>query len=313
MSNLPSYHNAQRMQSKASIVIEGMPGSGKSGLALLLAKTLAGSWDKVAAIDTENRSLDLFEGLNLSDGELCEPFQKVDLQAEYGYTPSNYIALREEAIKNGALALVNDSISHAWVGAGGVLEQVSVLEANNAKLNKFNAWGQPDIMHEKSLLTEMFRCPDIHVISTVRVKEKFVMKTGEGIESQGEQQIYQADAKYEPDLLLRMVAPGTPDGVAPQAKVIKTRYAILRKNEVYAFTPELLKQIKEYLAEGADPAILIERQRKDLAVSLNDILKNDAPKQTAFRTLKKKVNVDAAIKLADMTLDQLQYLFTQLA
>ena len=313
MSNLPSYHNAQRMQSKASIVIEGMPGSGKSGLALLLAKTLAGSRDKVAAIDTENRSLDLFEGLNLSDGELCEPFQKVDLQAEYGYTPSNYIALREEAIKNGALALVNDSISHAWVGAGSVLEQVSILEANNAKLNKFNAWGQPDVMHEKSLLTEMFRCPDIHVISTVRVKEKFVMKTGEGIESQGEQQIYQADAKYEPDLLLRMVAPGTPDGVTPQAKVIKTRYAILRKNEVYAFTPELLKQIKEYLAEGADPAILIERQRKDLAVSLNDILKNDASKQTAFRMLKKKMNVDTAIKLADMTLDQLQYLFTQLA
>ena len=72
---LPSWHNAQRMQSKASIVIEGLSGTGKSGLALLIARALADSWDKVFAVDTENRSLDLFEGLTLSDGTACEPFK----------------------------------------------------------------------------------------------------------------------------------------------------------------------------------------------------------------------------------------------
>ena len=40
-ANIPKWRDATRQQSKASIVIEGLSGSGKSGLALALAYILA--------------------------------------------------------------------------------------------------------------------------------------------------------------------------------------------------------------------------------------------------------------------------------
>ena len=315
MGNLPTFYDATRVQSKASIMIEGLQGSGKSGLALLIARALADDWSHVFGVDTENRSLNLFEGLTLSTGEKCDAFKKVDLMPENGYMPSNFITLRNIAIEAGAQAFMQDSISHAWVGKNGILETVNELEAKNSKLNKFNAWGQPEVMTEKDLLTQMIRDERVHVITTVRLKEKFTVVQGEktSIESIGEQQIMQGDMKYEPDLLLRMVSPGTPDGEAPKAKVMKSRYAILRKDITYSFTAELLAQLKEYLDQGADPVILVEQQKNDMVVSLNDLLKNDSSKATMFRMIKKQMNIDPEAKLKDLSLDQLQAIYARLS
>ena len=92
LSGVLNFRDATRQQAKASILIEGLSGRGKSGLALLLGYALAGKdWSKVYAIDTENRSLDLFEGINMSNGAKCEPFKKVDLLPAHGYAPSNYL------------------------------------------------------------------------------------------------------------------------------------------------------------------------------------------------------------------------------
>ena len=67
LNGVLSFRDATRQQAKASILIEGLSGRGKSGLALMLAYALAGKdWTKVYAIDTENRSLDLFEGLTMN-------------------------------------------------------------------------------------------------------------------------------------------------------------------------------------------------------------------------------------------------------
>ena len=49
------FEDAERVQIKASIMIEGLSGSGKSGLALLLGFYLAnGIWHDVFDVDTEN-------------------------------------------------------------------------------------------------------------------------------------------------------------------------------------------------------------------------------------------------------------------
>ena len=61
------FEEATREQSKASILIEGLSGKGKSGLALLLGYYLAGKdFSKVFDIDTENNSVNLFVGIELS-------------------------------------------------------------------------------------------------------------------------------------------------------------------------------------------------------------------------------------------------------
>ena len=57
MAFVPRFIDAEREQCKASIMIEGLTGQGKSGLALAFGYILSGKqWDKVYFIDTENRS-----------------------------------------------------------------------------------------------------------------------------------------------------------------------------------------------------------------------------------------------------------------
>ena len=64
------FEEAQRVQCKASIMIEGLPGKGKTGLALLIGYYLSGQdWSKVFHIDTENKSANLFVDIPASDGQ----------------------------------------------------------------------------------------------------------------------------------------------------------------------------------------------------------------------------------------------------
>ena len=56
LNGVLSFRDATRQQAKASILIEGLSGRGKSGLALLLGHALAGKdWSKVYAVDIERR------------------------------------------------------------------------------------------------------------------------------------------------------------------------------------------------------------------------------------------------------------------
>ena len=68
MAVTSKFRKAARQKLKASIMIEGLQGSGKSGLALLLAKALTDDWDKIYAIDTENQSLDFCVPLRCASG-----------------------------------------------------------------------------------------------------------------------------------------------------------------------------------------------------------------------------------------------------
>lgn len=259
------FRKAARQKLKASIMIEGLQGSGKSGLALLIGRALAGNWDKVYAIDTENKSLDLFQGVKMNTGDAFGEFNKVDLTLAEGFAPSKYLALREAAIEAGAEVVVMDSISHMWNGKGGLLD--SVAKAQAAGLDNYRSWGTDDNRREKQLLTDIVRSNRAHIITTVRLKEKFGLEFDETrgknkVVSLGEQQIQQDGLKYEPDLVLRMVAPGNMDGTNPVVTVLKSRYAILRTGEDYEVTKELLEQLRTYLEEGVDPDVIFAEQKQ---------------------------------------------------
>lgn len=308
----PEFQEVQRAQCKASIVIEGLSGKGKSGLALMLGWVLAGEdWTKVAALDTENRSLNLFRGLTTHLGGVFGPFRKFDLTRVHGFRPTHYVKAKEVAIKNEAVAIVQDSITHAWIGSSGVLELVGKVEAANSKVNKFNAWGTPEITSEKNSIFEMIRDPDIHMISTVRVKEKHEMITGEGVKSLGVQQIMMPDLKYEPDLVLAMQQAGSVSGNNPRAKVIKSRYAIFTEGEVYEFDLETMRQLREYLEEGADPEEIKETQRQEMLREIKYILDSSASKRTVWAVLKEQEG-HSDTDLADIPLDVARRLLSQL-
>lgn len=318
MSFIPQFEDAKRVQCKASIEFEGLSGSGKSGAAMLTAAILAGyDWKSIYACDTENRSLRLLVGTPCSDGNKYGSFKVAELTPDIGYAPSNYLAIREAAIQAGAKVFVQDSISHAWQYKGGVLDKVSEAKTSGNKLyakDAYAAWGDPEVVAEKNKLLEMIRDERVHVISTVRVKEKMeYTTTAEGktkLESLGEQQIQQADLKYEPDLVLHTLKPGSNRNGKiehPRVRVIKTRYAFLEKDEEYDWTPELITQLKQYLEEGVDPETIFEQQRQEYITGVRNIIENPSKKAIAG-VLKEDLGYKD-VKLADMPLKAIKQLY----
>ena len=309
---MTKFHKAARQKLKASIMIEGLQGSGKSGLALLIAKALTDDWDKIYAIDTENRSLDLFQGIKMNTGDSFGEFNKVDLTIEDGYAPSNYLALRDEAVKAGAEVIIMDSISHMWNRKGGLLDLVAEAQANG--LDNYRSWGTEKNRKEKELLNDIVRCKDAHIITTVRIKEKFGMEYDETkgkttVVSLGEQQIQQDGLKYEPDLVLRMINPGNMDGTNPTVYVIKSRYAILKTGEEYEVTKELLTQLRAYLEEGIDPEVIFKEQRDQLIADIKEYC-NTPTRKSIWKALKESSGFTG--KLEEMPLSLMKELYKRL-
>ena len=306
------FRKVERQKVKASIMIEGLQGTGKSGLALAFAKVLASDWSKVYAIDTENQSLDLFDGIKLNTGEPVKDFNKVDLTVDDGFAPSNYMTLREQAIADGAEVVIMDSISHMWNRKGGLLDKVTEAQAQG--LDSYRSWGTDENRKEKELIFDLVRSPKAHIITTVRDKEKFGLEFDEArgknkVVSLGEQQVQQEGLKYEPDLVLRMISAGAPDGTSPVAEVLKSRYTILRVGEEYEFTQELLEQIRQYLAEGIDPEVIIKAQKEETIKAIKDYCTTPARK-SVWKSLKESAGYDG--KLEDMPLEVMKQLYHQL-
>lgn len=312
------FRTSTRMQAKASIMIEGLTGKGKSGLALAFARAFASSWDKIYAIDTENMALDLFVDIPMHTGEKFGSINKVDLTAEDGYAPSNYKALCDEAIASGAEVVIMDSYSHCWTRQGGVLDKLSKVEikGNTNKNNNYTAWNDAEVSKEKNLIFELVRNSKAHIITTVRSKEKFALELNEAkgkneVVSLGEQQIQQDGLKYEPDLVLRMVSAGNTKGKAPIALVIKSRYAILEEGIEYEFTDALLKQVASYLAEGTSPEVLLEQQKQDYIDAIKEYCTGNKTRTSIWRNIKEAAGYKDS-KIDDIPLEALRPMFIQL-
>ena len=322
MSNpLFTFEKATRQQSKASILIEGLSGKGKSGLALILGYYLSGeNWEKVFDIDTENNSIQLFSDIPSSAGVKFKNFQIGKFTPDLKYKPSHYEAFRDAAVEAGASVVINDSVSHAWTYEGGILDIVAELKKTNSRYQRdsYAAWGDDAVVAEKQKLMQLFRDHRCHVISTVRVKEKMEYERDENGKSKlvslGEQQIMQADVKYEPDLVLHMIQPGRAIGndiQHPKAKVIKSRYVMLKEGEEYEFTPSLCRQLREYLEEGISPEEIFEQQRQEYIQGITEYLDNHKNAVPIWQVCKE----DAGFKdtpITDMPLDILKQLFIKI-
>ena len=323
---IANFTRLTREECKASIMIEGLTGKGKSGLALMLAYGLTGgfadtpvenAWDKIFSIDTENRSLNLFIGIPASWGGTFGQFFGAQLTSEDGYAPSNYLYLREAAIKAGADVVISDSITHMWTAKGGVLDVVNEAKNHNPRLDNYRVWGLPEVTAEKQALIDVIRDHRCHVITTVRVKEKFDMqynadKQRNEVVSIGEQQLQQEGLKYEPDLVLHMETPGSGSLMKnPRATVIKSRYAIFTEGETYEFTPQLCEQLRQYLAEGVSIEELLEQQRQDYIAAIKEVLDTNASAKTIWNVLKEDVGVKDT-KLTEISLPILKQLYSQI-
>ncbi len=307
-----TFRKATRQKVKASILIEGLSGTGKSGLALAIAHALEEDWDKIYAVDVENQSLDLFEGYTMHTGEKFGAFNKTDIEPEQGYAPSNYDKKRKEAIELGGTVLILDTLSHMWNREGGLLDRVSAL-SKSASGKDFNVWQTPEIVREKTLIFDLIRSNKLHTISTVRTKEKFSMEIDPNTQksvvvSLGEQQIQQDGLKYEPDLVLRMLEAGNEEGKAPKAQVLKSRYTPFKRDEVYEFDSATLNILKKYLSEGADPAILEAAQKEEYIKLIKEFGKKSKLNMSVWKELKKDHGFEECV-IEDIPLTDLKKMY----
>ena len=95
---------AMRKQAKIKLALQGPSGSGKTYSALLLASGIC-DYSKIAVIDTENHSADLYAHL----GEYNV------LQLSKPFTPERYTTAIETCENAGMEVIIIDSVSHTAV------------------------------------------------------------------------------------------------------------------------------------------------------------------------------------------------------
>ncbi len=106
-----TFHKAVKYGAKLRMALSGPAGAGKTYTALTLATALADG-QGVALIDTEHGSASKYADLFTFDTLCLETFH-----------PQRYIEAIHEAEAAGYAVLVIDSLSHAWSGQGGLLEE----------------------------------------------------------------------------------------------------------------------------------------------------------------------------------------------
>ncbi len=154
---------AERRQVKIKLGLQGPSGSGKTYSSLLMAYGITGNWSKVAIIDTENFSADLYSHLgNYNVLSLGQPF-----------SPERYIEALRLCEKAGMEVIILDSISHEWEGTGGILET-----HGNMMGNSFTNWSKLTPRHN-AFIQALLQSP-CHIIATIRSKQDYVLNERNG-------------------------------------------------------------------------------------------------------------------------------------
>lgn len=152
-----AFQKATKKKTKLRLALCGVTGSGKTYSALEIAKHLGTHF---AVIDTERGSASKYAG------EVAD-FDVVELE---NFAPARYIAMLKEAAKAAYPVVVVDSLSHAWMGEGGILDQKDKKSGNDS----FGAWRTLTPQHN-DLVEAILSYPG-HVIVTMRSKTEYVLE-----------------------------------------------------------------------------------------------------------------------------------------
>jgi hypothetical protein len=148
---------AQKQRVKLRIGISSPSGFGKTYSALLMAFGMTQDWSKIAVIDTENGSANLY-------AELGE-YNTLNLEAPY--TPERYISALQTCEKASMEVVIIDSITHEWNGKGGCLQIQEQLGG------RFQDWAKVTPRHQAFI--DAILTSNCHVITTIRKKIDYSM------------------------------------------------------------------------------------------------------------------------------------------
>lgn len=189
------FKKAVKYGSKLHMAIAGPAGAGKTWTALTLATELA-EGGEIAVIDTEYGSASKY----------ADSFD-FDSQELTTFSVDNYIAAIKEAEQLGYAVLIIDSLSHAWTGEGGLMEQKDAIAKQKYSNNGFSAWLDAGKI-QNQLVRVILTCK-MHVIVTVRSKMDYVVELINGKQTPrkvGLAPVQRDDLPYEFDVFATMEA-----------------------------------------------------------------------------------------------------------
>jgi hypothetical protein len=228
---------ATRQKAKIRLGLSAVSGGGKTYTALLIAYGLCGDWSKVAVIDTENNSADLYAHLG--------DYNVLSLSAPYA--PENYINAIHECEKAGMEVIIIDSITHEWDGKGGCLEIAETITQASQSKNSYTAWAKVTPRHQ-SFIDAMLQSTT-HIITTVRRKQDYEMSKDHNgrtkVEKAGLKEVTREGWEYELTVNLQL-------DTAHQAIASKDRTGLFMGKPEFVPSAETGKMIKDWCESGID-------------------------------------------------------------
>ena len=175
--NAFDFDDATRENILIKMALTGPPGGGKTRSALGIATYLAEYLDlgEVYLIDSENRSSAKYA----FDPRTGKGFKFKSLHLPTNdYSPQCYMRAIEVAEKRGARILIIDSLSHAWNGVKGILEQVNDLTDASRSKNAFSEGWRKATPLQRQFIQAMLGSP-AHIIATMRSDPEWVVQEDE--------------------------------------------------------------------------------------------------------------------------------------
>ncbi len=227
---------ATRSQAKLRVGVTGPSGSGKTYSSLLIARGLTDSWEKIAVIDTENGSGELYS--NLGD------YNVLTLNAPY--SPEKYVEAIKSCEEAGMEVIIIDSTSHEWDGPGGCLEIQEKLGG------KFQDWAKVTPRH-RAFIDAILKSP-CHIVTTNRKKQDWSMeKDGNGkttVSKMGLKDVQREGFEYELTLSFDVT-------IRHLASASKDRTGLFMDKPEFVITEETGKELRAWAESGKeDPTIL---------------------------------------------------------
>lgn len=231
------FEKATKTASRLRMALVGPSGAGKTFTALTIAAALADL--RVAVIDTERGSA----------AKYADRFDFDVLELER-HSPANYVEAIETAIAAGSFdVLVVDSLSHAWIGRGGALEQVDAEASRTSSKSTFAAWRHVTPQHNR--LVDAICSAPLHVIATMRSKTEWVLEPDERGRTKprkvGTQAVQRDGVEFEFDVC------GEMDPAGNVLHVTKSRCPDLQDAIVHQPGGEVADTLRQWLAGEVTP------------------------------------------------------------
>lgn len=157
------FRKAEKKRQKLRLGLFGVSGSGKTMSSLRIA---AGLGKKIAVIDSEGGSSELYSDRYTFD---------VLPLGSHQLTPDSYVDAMELAASEGYEVVVIDSFSHAWFA---LREEVDRIAKAKYRGNTWSAWSEGNPMQRR--LTETILRYPCHLIATMRSATEWTIEDNNG-------------------------------------------------------------------------------------------------------------------------------------